>query len=161
MWNDLFQGTLPFMAVRLLKEWDSVKKLAPVFTHTAIDDLESFLWVLFWVSLERHHRQSDELPSPEDRWWSTLNSDDVQKQLMKADIIRDLKLLHEDEDAGFGPIKPFAKLILEWGDLADEAQSAVHRALKKDPACLDIDFHKGFYEKYLVIGFRRHPRQLG
>jgi hypothetical protein len=142
------------MAVRLLQEWDSMQRPAPKFTHTAIDDLESFLWVLFWVSLQRHHRQRDELPSPEDRWWSTLNSDDVRTQSLKDSIIKSLKMHHKAGDAGLGPIKLFAKLILEWGELADDAQSAVHLALMKEPARLNVDFHKGFYEQYLTIGFR-------
>jgi hypothetical protein len=44
------QGTIPFMSIRLLSAW---KKQAnrhdwPIF-HTAIDDLESYLWLLIWV----------------------------------------------------------------------------------------------------------------
>ncbi|KAH8990117.1 hypothetical protein EDB86DRAFT_2807421, partial [Lactarius hatsudake] len=37
-------GTLPFMSARLLDEW----RLNNLVLHTAIDDLESFLWVLVW-----------------------------------------------------------------------------------------------------------------
>ncbi|KAH9159622.1 hypothetical protein EDB89DRAFT_2107623, partial [Lactarius sanguifluus] len=33
-------GTLPFMSARLLDEW----RLNNLVLHTAIDDLESFLW---------------------------------------------------------------------------------------------------------------------
>jgi hypothetical protein len=129
-------------------------KSAPKFTHTGVDDLESFLWVLFWVSLDRHRAQTDELPQPENDWWLTLNSDDVRTQSLKDSIIRSLRMHHDDEDAGLGPIKLFAEIILEWGALADQAQSAVHRALKKEPARLNVDFHERFYEKYLMIGFR-------
>ncbi|KAH9048838.1 hypothetical protein EDB84DRAFT_1261915, partial [Lactarius hengduanensis] len=37
-------GTLPFMSTRLLQDW----RLNKPVLHTAIDDLESFLWVLIW-----------------------------------------------------------------------------------------------------------------
>ncbi|KAH9036428.1 hypothetical protein EDB84DRAFT_1398059 [Lactarius hengduanensis] len=37
-------GTLPFMSTRLLNQW----RLNRPVLHTAIDDLESFLWVLVW-----------------------------------------------------------------------------------------------------------------
>ncbi|KAH8997245.1 hypothetical protein EDB92DRAFT_1400769 [Lactarius akahatsu] len=37
-------GTLPFMSTRLLDAWD----LGEPALHTAVDDLESFLWVLIW-----------------------------------------------------------------------------------------------------------------
>ncbi|KAH9047876.1 hypothetical protein EDB84DRAFT_1263205, partial [Lactarius hengduanensis] len=37
-------GTLPFMSIRLLSEW----YLDRPALHTAVDDLESFLWVLVW-----------------------------------------------------------------------------------------------------------------
>ena len=39
------QGTLPFMSTRLLLAWNKNKPTV----HTAIDDLESFLWVLVWT----------------------------------------------------------------------------------------------------------------
>ncbi|KAH9040469.1 hypothetical protein EDB85DRAFT_1850184, partial [Lactarius pseudohatsudake] len=37
-------GTLPFMSTRLLNQW----RLNRPVLRTAIDDLESFLWVLVW-----------------------------------------------------------------------------------------------------------------
>ncbi|KAH9044431.1 hypothetical protein EDB85DRAFT_1854026 [Lactarius pseudohatsudake] len=37
-------GTLPFMSMRLLDAWD----FGEPAMHTAVDDLESFLWVLIW-----------------------------------------------------------------------------------------------------------------
>ncbi|KAH9083530.1 hypothetical protein EDB83DRAFT_2212655 [Lactarius deliciosus] len=37
-------GTLPFMSIRLLTGW----YLGRPALHTAVDDLESFLWVLVW-----------------------------------------------------------------------------------------------------------------
>lgn len=44
-WNDrVQQGTLPFMSMPLLDAWD----LERPSLHTAVDDFESFLWVLVW-----------------------------------------------------------------------------------------------------------------
>src|SRR5215472_5656254 len=45
----VYQGTLPFISSRLLSEWCLEEEEAPKSTHTAIDDLESFLWVLVWI----------------------------------------------------------------------------------------------------------------
>ena len=41
----VLQGTLPFMSARLLSSWDQDRPIV----HTAVDDLESFLWVLVWA----------------------------------------------------------------------------------------------------------------
>ena len=41
----VLQGTLPFMSLRLLAAW---ARDLPI-VHTAVDDLESFLWVLVWA----------------------------------------------------------------------------------------------------------------
>jgi len=41
-------GTLPFMSQRLLNPWDDDEPIV----HTAIDDLESFLWVLIWALVQ-------------------------------------------------------------------------------------------------------------
>ena len=38
------QGTLPFMSMHLLDAWDRNAQAL----HTAVDDLESFFWVLIW-----------------------------------------------------------------------------------------------------------------
>ena len=35
---------MPFLSMRILLAWDKKKKI----THTALDDLESFLWLLIW-----------------------------------------------------------------------------------------------------------------
>jgi hypothetical protein len=41
------QGTMPFLSLRVLKCWHHDQ----VHAHTAIDDLESFVWVLVWCIL--------------------------------------------------------------------------------------------------------------
>jgi hypothetical protein len=147
----VLQGTVPFMAVRLLKEWLDLKKSSdPKFTHTPIDDLENFLWVLIWVPLERHRRQNDKLPLLADRLWSCLNSANILLQSAKFDIIRDIEDNLEDE-MGLGPITPF---ILDWGDLARKGHVQYRRNCAKT-----IDFYKKFYEQYLDAGFS-HLNQM-
>jgi hypothetical protein len=133
------------MAVRLLQEWiASADELDPTFTHTAIDDLESFVWVLLWVLLERCRRRNEVLPHPCRDWWTHLNSHNVRLQSTKDSIFFALKVLLEEE---LGPIMPFAQLISEWGELALEARIAVR---KQAPT---LDFCKVYYEKYLKAGF--------
>jgi hypothetical protein len=142
------------MAIRLLDEWmSSSKNPAPVFTHTAIDDLESFLWVLIWVVLERYRRRHGEFPELAARWWSTMSSASAQVHAMKEYIFVQIKSQDRPKlRTKLGPISPFAKLILGWGYLAIEARAVLTEMLE-DPLSLTLDFYQGFYEKYLQLGF--------
>jgi hypothetical protein len=135
------------MAVRLLKEWVApADESNPTFTHTAIDDLESFVWVLLWVLLERYRRRNGVFPHTCRDWWTDLNSRDVRVQSKKWDLLSDIKESLDDQEE-LGPIMPFAQLISEWGELAQEGRKAVRRQAPT------LDFFKVFYEKYLKAGF--------
>jgi hypothetical protein len=128
-----------------LKEWVTpADELDPTSTHTAIDDLESFVWVLLWVLLEGYHRRNGAFPNPCKRWWTHLNSHNILLQSTKDTIFSEIKVLLEEE---LGPIMPFAQLISEWGELALEARIAVRKQAST------LDFCKVYYEKYLKAGF--------
>ncbi|KAF7416024.1 hypothetical protein PC9H_002811 [Pleurotus ostreatus] len=62
-------GTLPFLSLRILTEWASGGQAS----HTPIDDLESFAWVLLYELL---HWAPSRTQS-ETRWWKLLNADGV------------------------------------------------------------------------------------
>jgi hypothetical protein len=61
-------------------EWDLIDESAPKTAHTPKDDLESFLWVLFWTPLVCHHCHTGKLSGPEGHLWSNLNTVDVTLQ---------------------------------------------------------------------------------
>jgi hypothetical protein len=98
------------MAARLFENW---RQPDPKFTHTPIDDLESFLWILLWVPLERHHGQRHAFPAPQlDEWRSDLYSDDLDSQKQKLN-----HLTGQVEDAVFlqtrmRPVKHVVDLLL-------------------------------------------------
>jgi hypothetical protein len=135
------------MATRLLKEWQTMDKSAPKFTHTALDDLESFLWVLFWVTLECQHTQKGRLPQPELAWWSMLNSHSIALQSTKNDLITDLELYN---GVLVRPIKRVTPLLLTWGKLS---RMALKEIMTVTPDGLTFDMQKKWYEKYLNAGF--------
>ncbi|KAG9224224.1 hypothetical protein CCMSSC00406_0004723 [Pleurotus cornucopiae] len=62
-------GTLPFLSLRISTEWASGGQAS----HTPIDDLESFAWVLLYELL---HWAPSRTQS-ETRWWKLLNADGV------------------------------------------------------------------------------------
>jgi hypothetical protein len=145
------KGTLPFIAVRLFKQWRLVDHSAQQFTHTAIDDLESFLWVLLWVPLERHCVKFNQADN-ESQWWKTLNSAVIAVQASKGMIIQELMEGMQD-GTNLGSIRLFADLIQCWHNIARDGRIAVGKVLHGDQTQLDLNFHKQFYERYLNAGF--------
>ena len=142
------------MAVRLLNEWCSVEDGAPKFTHTAIDDLESFLWILFWVPLELHHIKFKKHLYPEYNWRKSLNSAIIDVQAAKGNLVEELTVAIKTKKA-LGYIKLFYDLIIvQWQGIAPEGRIEVEQVLQEDQAKLDLDFHKKYYERYLDVGFK-------
>ena len=149
------KGTLPFMAVRLLDEWLGAAHGDGRFTHTAIDDLESFLWILFWVPLEVQHIQFKEDLHPESGWRKSLNLAGLDVQAGKDSLVLKLK---DDSQLGIklGYIKLFADLIVQWHSIALDGRLQVRKGLLpgQAPVQLDVDFYKKYYQRYLDAGFK-------
>ncbi len=61
------QGTIPFLSRRILKLWTDGKP----YHLTAIDDLESFIWVTLWAFL---HRKDKKLTNLEAAWLDSFTS---------------------------------------------------------------------------------------
>ena len=120
------------------------------FTHTGIDDLESFLWVLLWIVLYRSRIQLGPLVDPVDGWWKTLNSQDIMGQISKQLIIRELE---EQLEMGqrLGVICLFAPLLTLWDKTARRGRLTVQRML--DNGELTLGFQKPYYKEYLEAGF--------
>jgi hypothetical protein len=134
----------------LYSSWFTMENLAPKFTHTAIDDLESFLWVLFWVTLDRQRMQKGRLPQPELHWWTKLNSDNIMLQSAKDSLINNSKV---SARLAREPIKQVAPLLLAWENLAQQAREEVVTALADNPGSLTFETQRKCYEKYLDARF--------
>ena len=143
------------MATRLLYEWLSAADGDARFTHTAIDDLESFLWILFWVPLEVQHIKFRTKPKPESTWRAILNSHVLKEQIGKGDLVKILKV-EMRSGTQLGYIKWFADLIVQWHSIAVDGWVEVKKKLHSDQAQaqLDLDFHKQYYQRYLDVGFK-------
>lgn len=177
------KGTLPFMAVRLLDEWNGPACRGARFTHTAIDDLESFLWILFWVPLEVQHIKCD---------MNKHITCDIDKQVkcdenkpIKCDKNKDVKRdKHIHDESAWRRILNSAVIDVQSAknDLVSKLSLAIkfkkplgyirlchhlieewHKiavqgrheveALLDKPDKLDLDFHKKYYQRYLDTGF--------
>ena len=69
------QGTLPFISCRILGAW----VIKEAVLHTAIDDMESFGWVVLWAGLH----QSRSISITEKTWIDALSADDIDKVATK------------------------------------------------------------------------------
>jgi hypothetical protein len=120
--------------------------------HTAIDDLESFLWVLLWAILHviRHHAK---LSTDEDKWITGLSNGDVQGLLAEKANIKDrLNDLMFCDGTSKG-LKPFGRLLQIWFDYALQASRELGLELN-NPSNNDKFqmFCHGWYEKYIKTG---------
>jgi hypothetical protein len=115
-----FQGTLPFISLRLIEYWrlasHSERKDSTSTIHTAIDDLESFLWVLLHTVLEMI-QISGELSEVEAGWVEIIQSQMLIVQLARADILEDIATDVALSDASFA-IRTFSSVILAWSNHA-------------------------------------------
>lgn len=129
--------------------------------HTAIDDLESFPWVVFWAALHSHDSTSKMME------WAGELSQDSPAALKKAKISIRTEIIGEYQALNLTKYSPFFgsiySLLQNWFILAAEAQKAVnslaHPSRLNDPLfdhtkfvaelrdlCLD------YYVKYLEAG---------
>ena len=147
------KGTLPFMAVRLLRAWRDVEDGDRQFTHMAVADLESFLWILFWVPLELQHIKFKENRYPDSSWRRYLNSTDINMQVAKGHLVQELTVAMKTRKA-LGYIKLFHGLIQQWFAIACDGWIEVELGLLGDQAQLNLAFHQKYYERYLGAGFK-------
>ncbi|KAH8999062.1 hypothetical protein EDB92DRAFT_2111150 [Lactarius akahatsu] len=106
------QGTLPFMSIRLLDEW----YLDNPVLHTAIDDLESFLWVLVW-SLVRISKELAKIPNRNSiihRLGHIVSSRNYTDMLLKERLIK-----RQWTD------KVFRGLIRDWLRISETSRTVV------------------------------------
>jgi hypothetical protein len=115
-----FQGTLPFISRRILVAWS----LDQPTLHTAIDDLESFAWVVLWAALHKSRKTLIK----ETNWLWTLSGDDIHTVAnAKYAIMRD-KFDHKyfSED-----VQPLLPLLVGWFSLAKAAETELDEFIQE------------------------------
>lgn len=110
------QGTLPFMSTRLLFAWNNNKPTV----HTAVDDLESFLWVLVWTFAHILKEVGTTTSNPSvDQLVETLSSYSISLILAREVIIQ-----NDWMDVVFGG------LVQEWLAISQGARLVVTTHIK-------------------------------
>jgi len=132
------------------------------YVQTAIDDLESFVRVLFWAFLGPLKKKAPEghLKAPELHYYSVLHSASLQALTDKGNFLPDMKRKHysyrgdhpeASVSIGFRMLSP---LLMEWLQVAEEASFAMAgcRYKPEDLPGGALKFYKSYYERFLRIG---------
>jgi hypothetical protein len=149
-----FQGTLPFLSVRILRDWcsSSIAKQPQArqtgTTHTAIDDLESFLWVLFSSVLEIIKVRGN-LTKDEAYWASVMGSQNLEVQAGRSHLMDEVQNLC----AASPVIRAFSPILLAWGIVAQRGQRNVKRSLATGATHDELfEDAKTMYAEYIKEG---------
>jgi hypothetical protein len=117
----ILQGTLPFISYRVLDAW-SIKENA---LHTAIDDLESFAWVLLWAGLHASPVKTHKEAS----WIEGLSRNNFGLLAAQKCAILHHKFRHKDD---FSPhLVTLSPLLKKWFALAWTAKDALDEVLDR------------------------------
>ncbi|KAH8108726.1 hypothetical protein DFH11DRAFT_1070480 [Phellopilus nigrolimitatus] len=117
-------GTLPFMSYRITRGWI----LDEFILHTAIDDLESFAWVVLWCALHKLENPS----KLEALWIERLTADELRHVLGgKISIIFDLSKKSAIRTLTFSkPLVLLLPLVSKWLSVAREAAERLDTFLR-------------------------------
>jgi hypothetical protein len=99
----------------------SISSARPYY-HTPLDDLESFMWVLFWVAL---YRLRNSLSTLELEWYLKLHtSNHMALVYHRTTILHQLRRSIKGSTGEFSnDFLPFAQLIYLWQDLLDSRRT--------------------------------------
>jgi hypothetical protein len=143
------------MSLRLLDDWQFQSKT----THTAADDMVSFLWV-FIHALLFLSREIGELTQVENRWMEVLNKVDNLKDMVaqKGDLLQRLVLTSTTQFSKkhSPPLPLFRELLQSWTKTAASIRNEISDALEDDPQMPVAEMEvlsKGYYRQYLDIGY--------
>lgn len=116
------------------------------YVDTAMDDLESFLWVLLYSALLIAEARGP-LSSCETFWLSQLTSKSCVEQMAKISIVLEFAAW-----ATSPVLVALASLVTAWYRLAADAKTCTVDLLKRK--CYpDAAFCQKYYREYLQIGF--------
>ncbi|KAJ8518710.1 hypothetical protein ONZ45_g4263 [Pleurotus djamor] len=145
-------GTLPFIAHRILTIWKTLGERT--FHHLPLDDLESFVWVLFYALLERKDRLND----TDRTWWIELRDDTLAIVAGAKSSVFDAwttPLLKPRMSPSFAP---FYKLLRDWLRTAQHYKHRIQRITQRhkkptyeqfEPICDEA------YQRYIEAGVKR------
>lgn len=134
------------MSLALIKAW-SIGMQVP---HTAIDDLESFIWVSLWSVLSILESKNALENLKERSYLNTMRTDDLFKLRNRSEILEDLQGQQEVGEFSKG-LEPFGPLLIQWLQIAKPVARKVGRFLS-DVVTLET-FLCGVYEEYINAGF--------
>ena len=116
--------------------------------HTAIDDLESFVWVLLWAILQIISKKS-EFSNRELAWITGLSSDSILNLVAHKDSIKGLLIKPSKLSNAFIPFKDLFKSWFEYADQSCIMDNGPHLLGKENEYQM---YCRGWYEKYVNTG---------
>ena len=145
-----YQGTTPFMSIRLLGSTDAS---LPIL-HTAIDDLESFIWIALWNVLDAEPRTARE-----EKWLARLQQDEFdqvknQKTTIVVEFVNE-KMKNISESGYSKGLVKLKRLFYNWFQIALRATEKLNDFLGRDTPALKIenqileDMCRDYYIDYL------------
>ena len=146
------QGTLPFISRRLLKAWHDHEDT----THTIIDDLESYVWVLLWTVLQKI-RECNAATSEDNDLLRDLCCENVRALRQKKDsIIKDFRVYAKSKKTPTPGLAPFYIRFHELFRLCDQFEGIALTSLDEKPdASANADFRvetvKGYFVEYFTV----------
>ncbi|KAJ8495198.1 hypothetical protein ONZ45_g12960 [Pleurotus djamor] len=145
-------GTLPFIAHRILTIWKTLGERT--FHHLPLDDLESFVWVLFYALLERKDRLNDT-----DRTsWIELRDDTLAVVAGAKSSVFDAWTTASMKPQMSPSFVPFYKLLRDWLRTSQHYKYRIQRITQRpkkptyeqfEPICDEA------YERYIRVGVKR------
>jgi hypothetical protein len=120
------------------------------YVHTAVDDLESFVWVLLWAVLEKLDEIST-LSDIEQDFFDILHSSDIYYLQNRGNFAR--RLLVNDPSPGFSV---FTDLLFTWLEMAPKFFVEVTKKKRNHP--LPKEYYQPIYKAYLKVGFEAVER---
>lgn len=138
----LCKMTLPFLSMRSLQAFNARKNN---YFDTAIDDLESFFWVLIYAVLLIAENRGP-LDQYEKLWLDCLTSRDGMSQMLKDSFVDDL---HEAKSP---VLVVFVPILQAWRNVMVPARAALRDKLQHRSSP-DLAFCHRRYKRYLDIGF--------
>lgn len=119
------------------------------FSHTAVDDLESFVWVLLW-SVLNILRSREALDNNQERYYlQTMRSDDIEKLVSRSTFLRKIMRCDHKRTCSRG-FEPFSKLLIQWLGIAQDANDKDVDELEDSDRLFELCH--GVYKDYINSG---------
>lgn len=134
------------MSQHLIKAWNSGRQVY----HTAVDDLESFVWVFVWAVFEILRARRITLHPLEETFMTFMSSRNLSSILCRMDIADYVR--RSDVDASSG-LEPFIPLLRNWFRHMVCADEKREMLVHSRPLVEKMSICKEIYEGYLRAAF--------